>query len=120
MAEHPIVEQNFPPHASPAVQWEENGTEIPLWWVFWESAIHTVLSTIYFILITLIAVAIDLGLHWFESLAFVEYYGLSRIIKWEIELMAYTLATVDCFLFMRKLIQPVAEFLADMVRAVKR
>jgi hypothetical protein len=78
--------------------------------------IHTVLATIYFLLITCIAIAIDLSLHWFETLGFVIKYGLSPIIKWEVELMAYTLATVDTFLFARMLIQPVVEYVVELRR----
>jgi hypothetical protein len=85
--------------------------EYPLWAVLWTGTVHTVLSTIYFVLITCLAVAIDLGLHWFETLTFVRRYGLSPIIRWEVELMAYTLATVDCFLFVRALIKPLVVFL---------
>lgn len=97
---------------------DEVVVEVPLWLEFWGAAIETVLSTLYFLFISAIAVGIDLGLHWFERRPFIELYGLSRIIQWEIELMAYTLATVDCFLFMRRLlIQPVIEF---VVKALKR
>jgi hypothetical protein len=97
---------------------EEVVIEVPPWLEFWGAAIETVLSTLYFLFISSIAVGIDLGLHWFERRPFIQFYGLSRIIQWEIELMAYTLATVDCFLFMRRLlIQPVIEF---VVKALKR
>jgi hypothetical protein len=84
--------------------------------MLWDRLVHTLLFTIYFLLIGCIAIGIDLSLHWFERLQFVEHYRLSRIIQWEIELMAYTLATVDCFLFMRKLIQPVVEFFAGLIK----
>jgi hypothetical protein len=84
--------------------------------LLWDRLIHTLLYTIYFLLISCIAIGIDLSLHWFERLRFVERYGLSPIIQWEIELMAYTLATVDCFLFMRKLIEPVVKFLAGLIQ----
>jgi hypothetical protein len=84
--------------------------------VLWDRLIHTLLFTFYFLLISCVAIGIDLSLHWFERLRFVEHYGLSRIIRWEIELMAYTLATVDCFLFTRKLIQPVVKFLAGLIK----
>jgi hypothetical protein len=90
--------------------------EPPIGFVVWGMAIHTVLATIYFLLITCIAIAIDLSLHWFETLGFVQKYGLSPIIKWEVELMAYTLATVDTFLFVRMLIQPVVEYVMELRR----
>ncbi len=82
----------------------------------WGHAVETLLSTSYFLLISGIAIAVDLGLHRFQALPFVAHYGLSPIIRWEIELMAYTLATVDFFLFMRRLIQPTIEFVIDTVR----
>lgn len=94
-------------------------TEVPFWMVVWGKAIHVVLWTAYFLLISAAAIGIDLGLHWFEALCFVERYHLSRIIQWEIELMAYTLATVDCFLFMRALIQPIVEFMAGLIIRVR-
>jgi hypothetical protein len=89
---------------------------VPYWLEVWGHLVETLVSTIYFLLISSIAVLIDLGLHRFDALPWVERYKLSPVIRWEIELMAYTLATVDCFLFMRKLIQPIIEFVADGIR----
>jgi len=60
--------------------------------------------------------AIDLGLHWFERRCFVQEYELSPVIRWEVELMAYTLATVDTFLFLRMLIQPGIQWVVAVVR----
>jgi len=90
--------------------------EVPAWLELWGHAVETLLSTIYFLLISAIAVSIDLRLHRFQALPFVVRYGLSWVIRWEIELMAYTLATVDCFLFMRRLIQPLVGFVAEAIR----
>ena len=94
---------------------EKHEPELPFWMVLWGRFIHIFLWTAYFLLISAAAIGIDLGLHWFEKRSFVENYGLSPIIRWEIELMAYTLATVDCFLFMRRLIQPIVEYTARVI-----
>jgi hypothetical protein len=76
----------------------------------WGMAIDAILAIFYFLLISCIAIAIDLGLRWLTNRAFVEKYGLSPIIKWEVELIAFTLATVGTFLFLRMLIQRVTDF----------
>lgn len=95
---------------------DEPEGELPTGFLVWGGLIHAVLATVYFLVISAIAIAVDLGLHWFETLGFVQKYKLSRIIGWEIELMAYTLATIDAFLFMRMLIKPAIEWIARTVR----
>jgi len=95
---------------------EDEESELPFGFVIWGMAIHTVLSSVYFVLIACLAIAIDLGLHWFEELHWVQQYQLSPIIKWEVELMAYTLATVDTLLFLRALIQPGIQYIWRQVR----
>ncbi len=82
----------------------------PIGFRIWGMGIHAILATFYFLLISCIAIAIDLGLHWLTRRAFVEEYGLSPIIKWEVELTAFTLATIGTFLFLRMLIQRVTQF----------
>jgi len=87
----------------------EDFAELPVWAVLWDPLVHVIVHTAYFLLIASVAVAIDLGLHWFERRWWVERYVLSRWIRWDIEFMAYALATVDCFLFLRTLIKPLVE-----------
>jgi hypothetical protein len=101
-----VTEAEEPPLESE--QYDEEG--VPLWLEIWGKLIHAILYTAYFFVIICMAIAIDLSLHWFEKRPFVEYLQLSRVIKWEIELMAYSLAGVDCFLFMRRLIEPLVTY----------
>ncbi len=83
---------------------------LPIGLRIWGMAVHAILATFYFLLISCVAIAIDLGLRWLTNRAFVEKYGLSPIIKWEVELVAFTLVTVGTFLFFRMLIQRVTQF----------
>lgn len=83
---------------------------VPLGLRIWGMAVRAILVTIFFVLISCIAIAIDVALHWFASLPLVAKYGLSPIIRWEVELVAYTFATVGTLLLLRMLIQPVVEF----------
>ena len=92
----------------------EEMEELPFGWVVWGNLVHTSVTTFYFLFISCIAIGIDLALHWFVKLQFVQTYELSSIIRWEIEGMAYTLASVDVFLFMRVLLQPIIEFIVEL------
>ena len=98
------------------VETDDADEEVPIHWVIGAMTLHTALSTFYFLLITCIAIGIDLGLHWFEKRPFVEKYGLSPLISWEVEFMAYTLATVDAFLFLRMLIKPGVDYLWGLIK----
>ena len=73
-------------------------------------------KTLNFLVLSCIAIGIDLSLHWLEKTRFVEMYGLSRIIRWEVEAMAYALASVDCVLFLWGLIEPLIHSVVEMVR----
>lgn len=95
---------------------EQEEVHAPFLYVLWDGLIHTVLATIYFLVISAIAIAVDLVLHWVEARKVVEIYKLSRIIHWEVEFMAYSLATVDTFLFVRMLTKPGIEWIVRFVR----
>jgi ABC-type phosphate transport system permease subunit len=71
---------------------------------------HALVSTIWFILISLLAASIDLSLHWFEGLQFVEKYGLSRLIRGVIECTAGALALADSMLFCLTIYEPVVKY----------
>ena len=115
MPDNPNAEDYEIPSVSPEpLEFAEE--EVPASFVVWGGIVHTFLYAFYFLGISCVAIAIDLGLHWFETLCFVERYKLSGIIRWEVELMAYTLATVDTFLFIRVLIQPGIQWLVRTVR----
>lgn len=88
--------------------------QIPFSWTLWGRTIHAIVYAVYFLVISAPAVAIDFGIRWYERRAFIEKYGLSPILKWEFEFMAYALATVDCFLFLRAIIQPVVDFIQEL------
>lgn len=90
---------------------DEFEDDMPFTWVLWGRILHISLNTLYFLAISCIAIAIDLWLHWFERLSFVERYGFSPIIKWEIEHHGLHSSNGRLLPFLRSLIQPVADVL---------
>lgn len=89
---------------------------VPLGFRIWRMAIHVALAIIFFVLISCLAIVVDHGVHWYASLPAVARNGLNPIIRWEVELIAYTIATVGTLLFLRMLIQPAMGFAGRVIK----